>query len=80
MKNKWFLWVAMLAVGISAYAGNVANLLPKPQHVVATGGSFRSNEVRLVKWMFTTVFVTLDGQKAVDGLVYSVEKPLLRNK
>ena len=37
-------------------------------------GKFRSNEVRLVKWMFTTVFVTPDGQKAVDGLVYSPEK------
>ena len=39
-------------------------------------GKFRSNEVRLVKWMFTTVFVTPDGQKAVDGLVYSPEKKL----
>ena len=33
-----------------------------------------SNEVRLVKWMFTTVFVTPDGQKAVEGLIYSPEK------
>ena len=47
MKNKWFLWVAMLAVSISAYAGNVANLLPKPQHVVATGGSFSIGKVKL---------------------------------
>ena len=39
-------------------------------------GKFRTHEVRLVKWMFTTVFVTLDGQKAVDGLVYSPEKKL----
>ena len=37
-------------------------------------GTFRTNEVRLVKWMFTTVFVTPDGQKAVDGLVYSPNK------
>lgn len=39
-------------------------------------GKFRSNEVRLVKWMFTTVFVTPDGQKAVEGLVYSPDKKL----
>ena len=37
-------------------------------------GTFRTNEVRLVKWMFTTVFVTPDGQKAVEGLVYSPNK------
>ena len=37
-------------------------------------GTFRTNEVRLVKWMFTTVFVTPDGQKAVEGLVYSPDK------
>lgn len=39
-------------------------------------GKFTTPEVRLVKWMFTTVFVTPDGQKAVDGLVYSPEKTL----
>lgn len=39
-------------------------------------GKFSTPEVRLVKWMFTTVFVTLDGEKAVDGLVYSPEKEL----
>ena len=39
-------------------------------------GTFRTNEVRLVKWMFTTVFVTPDGQKAVEGLVYSPNKKL----
>lgn len=39
-------------------------------------GKFRTNEVRLVKWMFTTVFVTPDGQKAVEGLVYSPDKKL----
>ncbi|MBQ8889909.1 MAG: beta-N-acetylhexosaminidase [Bacteroidaceae bacterium] len=37
-------------------------------------GKFRTDEVRLVKWMFTTVFVTLDGEKAVEGLVYSPDK------
>lgn len=39
-------------------------------------GKFTTNEVRLVKWMFTTIFVTLDGEKAVEGLVYSPEKRL----
>ena len=39
-------------------------------------GKFRTDEVRLVKWMFTTVFVTPDGQKAVEGLIYSPDKTL----
>lgn len=34
-------------------------------------GKFTTSEVRLVKWMFTAVFVTLDGEKSVEGLVYS---------
>lgn len=37
-------------------------------------GKFRMDETRLVKWMFTTVFVTPDGEKAVDGLLYSPTK------
>ena len=37
-------------------------------------GKFTTPEVRLVKWMFTAVFVTLDGERAVDGLVYSPDK------
>lgn len=37
-------------------------------------GKFQSPQIRLVKWMFTTVFVTTDGEKAVDGLVYSPDK------
>ncbi len=37
-------------------------------------GKFRTEEVRLVKWMFTTVFVTMDGEKAVEGLIYSPDK------
>ena len=39
-------------------------------------GKFRMDETRLVKWMFTTVFVTPDGEKAVEGLIYSPEKQL----
>lgn len=39
-------------------------------------GKFKIEEVRLVKWMFTTVFVTLDGEDAVKGLVYSPERKL----
>ncbi len=37
-------------------------------------GAFSTPEVRLVKWMFTFVFVTPDGEKAVDGLIYSPDK------
>lgn len=37
-------------------------------------GKFTSPDVRLVKWMFTAVFVTPDGEKAVDGLIYSPDK------
>ena len=32
-------------------------------------GKFGMDETRLVKWMFTTVFVTPDGEKAVEGLI-----------
>lgn len=39
-------------------------------------GKFSIPEIRLVKWMFTTVFVTTDGEKAVDGLVYSPNKTM----
>lgn len=39
-------------------------------------GEFRSAQTRLVKWMFTTVFVTPDGERAVDGLIYSPRKKL----
>lgn len=39
-------------------------------------GKFKQPEVRLVKWMFTTVLVTLDGKQAVDGLIYSPNKQL----
>lgn len=42
-------------------------------------GKFKTSQVRLVKWMFTTVFVTLDGERAVDGLVYSPEKKMKGN-
>lgn len=37
-------------------------------------GKFNIPEVRLVKWMFTFVCVAPDGEKAVDGLIYSPDK------
>ena len=37
-------------------------------------GKFKMEQTRLVKWMFTTVFVTPDGEKAVEGLIYSPKK------
>lgn len=39
-------------------------------------GAFSTPEVRLVKWMFTFVFVSPDGTKEVDGLVYSPDRVL----
>lgn len=36
--------------------------------------NFSQSEIRLVKWMFSTVFVTLDGEKAIDNLIYSADK------
>lgn len=36
-------------------------------------GRFTTPEVRLVKWMFTVAFVTLDGEQALEGLIFSPE-------
>jgi len=41
-------------------------------------GKFTTPEVRLVKWMFTAVFVTPDGENAVEGLIYSPQKKFLK--
>ncbi len=35
---------------------------------------FTTPEIRLVKWMFTCVFVTPDGKDAVEGLIYSPDQ------
>lgn len=37
-------------------------------------GKFSSPQVRLVKWMYTAVFVTPDGKDAMKGLIYSPDK------
>ena len=37
-------------------------------------GKFKMAETRLVKWMFTAVFVTPDGERAGEGLIYSPDK------
>lgn len=37
-------------------------------------GKFKMAETRLVKWMFAAVFVTPDGERAVEGLIYSPDK------
>lgn len=37
-------------------------------------GKFKMAETRLVKWMFTAVFVTPDGERAVEELIYSPDK------
>ena len=37
-------------------------------------GSFKRPEIRLVKWMFTAVLVTPDGQHALPGILYAAER------
>lgn len=37
-------------------------------------GKFKMAETRLVKWMFTAVFVTPGGERAVEGLIYLPDK------
>ena len=39
-------------------------------------GKFSTPEIRLQKWMFTFVFVTADGEKAISGLIYDPDKNL----
>ena len=39
-------------------------------------GEFSTKEVRLQKWMFTFVFVTLDGKQEVEGLIYNPDKKI----
>lgn len=38
-------------------------------------GKFATNETRLVKWMFTAVFVTPDGTDALPGIIYTADQP-----
>ncbi|MGL5262270.1 MAG: family 20 glycosylhydrolase [Bacteroides sp.] len=37
-------------------------------------GRFEQNEIRLVKWMFSAILVTLDGKDAIDSVIYSPTK------
>jgi len=39
-------------------------------------GKFKSDEVRLVKWMFNAVIVTPDGRDALEDIVYSPDRSL----
>lgn len=39
-------------------------------------GKFTIPQVRLVKWMFSAVFVTNDGNREVEGLIYSPSKQM----
>ena len=47
MKNKLFLWLAMMLVCVAAVAGVSDNLLPKPQQFTPKGGSFTLGKVML---------------------------------
>ena len=37
-------------------------------------GQFHQAEIRLVKWMFSAVFVELDGSKEIENIIYSVNR------
>lgn len=37
-------------------------------------GKFSTKEVRLVKWMFNVVFVSVDGSEELKGIVYSTDR------
>lgn len=43
-------------------------------------GKFSTPEIRLQKWMFTVIFVTPDGQKATENLIYSPDKIKPKNE
>ena len=47
MKNKCLLWMALVWIAVSAQAGVVENLLPKPQQITVAGGSFALGKVTL---------------------------------
>lgn len=38
-------------------------------------GRFQTEEVRLVKWMFNVIFVSVDGDKELNNIEYSTEDP-----
>lgn len=80
------LWKATHRVKDSEIALGNENFVSRPPILVSLNegwnkvllklpiGKFSTNEVRLIKWMFTVVFVTPDGSNAVEGLVYSPKK------
>lgn len=80
------LWTATHRVKDNEIALGNENFVSRPPILVSLNegwnkvllklpiGKFNTNEVRLVKWMFTVVFVTPDGSDAVEGLIYSPEK------
>jgi hypothetical protein len=43
-------------------------------------GNFSISQIRLVKWMFTCVFVTPDGRSEVENLIYSPDKNINPDK
>lgn len=64
--------VARPPIGVSLHKGWNKVLLKLPI------GKFSSKEIRLVKWMFTAIFVTPDGKNAIENLIYSPQKELLK--
>ncbi|MBR5323834.1 MAG: family 20 glycosylhydrolase [Muribaculaceae bacterium] len=40
-------------------------------------GTFNTHQVRLVKWMYAFVFTTLNGQDAIEALIYSPDRRII---
>ena len=66
LKNENFTARPPIAVTLNEGWNKVLIKLPN--------NGFSNSAVRLMKWMFTFVFVTPDGKDAVEGLIYSPEK------
>ncbi len=66
LKNENFTGRPLLQISLTKGWNKVLLKLPV--------AAFSISQVRLVKWMFTCVFVTPDGRNAVDNLIYSPDK------
>lgn len=66
LKNENFPARPLVQVQLNAGWNKVLIKIPN--------SGFSLSAIRLVKWMFTCVFVTPDGLNAVDGLIYSPDK------
>jgi len=66
--------IRVACIGNSVTFGSVLNRGWNKVFMKLPVKGFSSSDVRLVKWMFTCVFVTPDGKDAVEGLIYSPDQ------